>query len=55
VNLMTSQIAVLRNGNSAVEKFGRHWAEVSSSVGRSEQDCRDRYLNHIASAPLHGE
>ena len=40
---------------SAVQEFGQCWAKVSGSVGRSEQDCRDRYLNHIASSHVRGE
>lgn len=34
--------------NRAVEQLGQHWAQVSKRVGRTEQDCRDRYLNHLA-------
>jgi hypothetical protein len=46
---------VFINYNSAVNEFGQCWAKVSGAVGRSEQDCRDRYLNHIASSRVHGE
>jgi len=46
---------VFINYNSAVNEFGRCWAKVSGAVGRSEQDCRDRYLNHIASSRVHGK
>lgn len=46
---------MFRDCHSAVKEFGQGWAKVSGAVGRSEQDCRDRYLNHIASSYVRGE
>ncbi|KAF7792820.1 hypothetical protein EIP86_003920 [Pleurotus ostreatoroseus] len=31
----------------AIQQFGQQWEKVSEFVGRSGQDCRDRYRNHI--------
>ena len=32
----------------AVEDLGQNWPKVSQRVGRSLNDCRDRYRNHLA-------
>ena len=47
VNVLQSSLRMLTVALSAVEQFGQQWEKVSNYVGRTGQDCRDRYRNHL--------